>query len=439
MCGIPKSKPCSRVDLLRPISLTSTLSKIQESYVNEWIYEDVYDKISSSQFGGLPGTSTIHALIYLLHKWHMAMESPQRIVRITFLDFRKAFDLINHNVLLENFMQIGVRPAVVGWFASYLYNRSQVTSFHGEQSDCRRIKGGVPQGSKLGPIAFIIKINQLPTSIIPNNQDQTCNAVEDQDVVMFMDDTTLSEVINVSDHLGGISIGNTQMNVDKVVQFAKDEGMELNYKKCMEMIIDFRKNISPIPPIYVGGHNVSRTKSYKLLGIWLDYDLKWKTNTEYIIKKATKRLYLIKILKSYGAPMDDLLAFYCSVIRPILEYGAEIWNGGLTQEQKKSIERIQKRVLKIIYPNLDYDQAITETKLQTLEERRDDLCVSLIKKMLEPNHKLHSLLPKKLKDIRQKETRTSSQKLYNFPSKTERFKHSPLVYCIYLYNSRLVD
>jgi hypothetical protein len=195
---------------------------------------------------------------------------------------------------------------------------------------------------------------------------------------MFMDDKTLSEVINVSDHLGGISIGNTQMNVHKVVQFAKDERMELNYKKFMEMIIGFRKNTSPIAPIHVGDHNVSRTKSYKLLGIWLDYDLKWKTNTEYITKKAAKRMYLLKILKSYGAPMDDLLAFYCSVIRPILEYGAEIWNGGLTQEQKKSIERIQKRVLSIIYPNLDYGQAITETKLQTLEKHRDELCVSLI-------------------------------------------------------------
>ena len=95
--------------------------------------------------------------------------------------------------------------------------------------------------------------------------------------------------------------------------------------------------------------------------IWLDRDLKWKTNTEYITKKAAKRMYLSKILKSFGAPMDDLLAFYCSVIRPTLEYGAEIWNGGLTQEQKKNIERIQKRVLRIIYPNLDYDQAITET------------------------------------------------------------------------------
>ena len=84
-------------------------------YVNDWIYEDVHDKISSSQFCGLPGTSTIYALIYLLHKWHMAMESLKKFVRIMFLDFRKTFDLINHNMLLENFMQIGVRPAVVGW------------------------------------------------------------------------------------------------------------------------------------------------------------------------------------------------------------------------------------------------------------------------------------------------------------------------------------
>ena len=75
-------------------------------------------------------------------------------------------------------------------------------------------------------------------------------------------------------------------------------------------------------------------------GIWLDDDFKWKTNTEYATKKAAKRLYLLRIYKSYGAPTNDLLAFYCSVIRPIVEYGAEIWNGGLTQEQKKSIEAI---------------------------------------------------------------------------------------------------
>jgi hypothetical protein len=86
---------------------------------------------------------------------------------------------------------------------------------------------------------------------------------------------------------------------DKVVQFANDEGMELNYKKSMEMIIDFRKNISPIPPVHVGVHHISRTKAYKLLGIWLDCDLKWKTNMEYITKKAVKRLYLNEFKNEY--------------------------------------------------------------------------------------------------------------------------------------------
>ena len=156
VCGIPKSKPCFTVDFLRPIALTSTLSNVQESYAIEWIDEDTYGKISDCQFGGLPGTSAIQALVYLLHKWHMAMDNSGKIIRVIFLDFRKAFDLIDHNKLLNTFIQIGVRPALVGWFASYLKGRSQVSTFQGDQSDLKRIKGGVPQGSKLGPIAFIL-------------------------------------------------------------------------------------------------------------------------------------------------------------------------------------------------------------------------------------------------------------------------------------------
>ncbi len=85
---IPTSKPCCSVDLLRPIALTSTLSKVRESYATEWIYEDVRDKISEFQFGGLPGTSAVEALIYLLHKWHLAMHTPGNCY-----DFGKAFIL----------------------------------------------------------------------------------------------------------------------------------------------------------------------------------------------------------------------------------------------------------------------------------------------------------------------------------------------------------
>ena len=92
------------------LSLTSVLSKVQESYAVEWIIEDVQEEISVSQFGGLAGSSAVLALVYLVHNWHKNMDSVGKVVRVSLLDFRKAYDLINHNKLWENFMNIGVRP-----------------------------------------------------------------------------------------------------------------------------------------------------------------------------------------------------------------------------------------------------------------------------------------------------------------------------------------
>ena len=123
---VPKLQPCSTVEDLRPIALTSVLSKIQESYVMDWVLEDTRDRISDSQFGGLAGMSAVTALLFMLHKWYQAMETSKRIIRVTFLDFRKAFDLIDHNQLLKNFDDIGVRPGVISWYASYLNKRSQI-------------------------------------------------------------------------------------------------------------------------------------------------------------------------------------------------------------------------------------------------------------------------------------------------------------------------
>ncbi len=106
---------------------------------------------------------------------------------------------------------------------------------------------------------------------------------------MFIDDTTLSEVINITQHSSGSPIGNTQRSVNNVVQFAKDERMELIGKKCKEMLIDFRKKkTDEIPLFNIGDDKISRVKSYKLLGIWIDDDMRWKTNTEYIIKNGAK-------------------------------------------------------------------------------------------------------------------------------------------------------
>ena len=97
-----------------------------------------------------------------------------------------------------------------------------------------------------------------------------------------------------------------------------------------------------------------------------------------------------------------------------MEYGAQVWNGNLTQAQRSDIERVQKRALRIIAPGYEYNRALHECGLKTLQQRRDDLCVRLIKQMSEPSHKFHSLLPRKCSEVKERETRTNPGKFYNF-------------------------
>ena len=159
----------------------------------------------------------------------MAMDNTGKIIRISFLDFRKVFDLIDHTKLSENFTPIGVRLELIGWLGSYLRGRSQIKTFWGEQSHLIKTNGGVPQGSKLGPTAFKIKVNELLTVSSYDSGD---------DSIMLLDDSTLSEVIDVSNHLSGTSVGNMQRNVDIVIPFSTNERMGLNNRKCKVMLID---------------------------------------------------------------------------------------------------------------------------------------------------------------------------------------------------------
>ena len=267
-------RACNRVEELRPISLTSVLSKVQESYAVEWTLENVQEEISVSQFGGLSGSSAVLALVYLVHNWYKNMDSMGKVVRVSLLDFRRAYDLINHNKLLENFMNIGVRPSLIRWFATYLQGRRQMCTFKNQKSVCKSIKGGIPQGSELGPLAFIIKINQLANVVETPNDDQNGRSGQ-KDIVIFMDDTTLSEVIDVTNHVSGNCVGNSQSSVNNIIRFTENEQMELNAKKCNEMIVDFRKSKTVILPVCIGQQPMARVKTFKLLGLWMSDNLNW--------------------------------------------------------------------------------------------------------------------------------------------------------------------
>ena len=138
--------------------------------------------------------------------------------------------------------------------------------------------------------------------------------------------------MNVRDHVSRMQVGSMPGDIMKVVDFATLQKMKLNLKKCKEMLLNFRKYSTCIPSLKFNDTTLERVPSFKLLGLWIDNNLKWQTNTDYIIRKAAvKRLFLLKVLKKYGASRDDMKRFFISAIRPILEYGAQVWNGGLTK------------------------------------------------------------------------------------------------------------
>ena len=233
----------------------------------------------------------------------------------------------------------------------------------------KQVNGGVPQGSKIGPLAFIIKINGLEEVCkgISNNEKDT--------VILYMDDSTLSEILSTASHVSGEQIGKMQLRLDAVVNWSNSQDMVLNGEKCKEMIIDFRTKKTEIPELQIQEIPVERVNSFKLLGLWLDNNLKWETNTWAIIKKGRKRLSFLKILKNYGAPKADLIKFYKTVIRPVLEYSDVLWAGGLTAKQRINFERVQKRALQIICPREKYENALLSNEITRLEERRRDHCI----------------------------------------------------------------
>ena len=128
-----------------------------------------------------------------------------------------------------------------------------------------------------------------------------------------------------------------------------------------------------------------------------------KQTLEYIVKKAARRLHFLKILKGYNAPGEDSKTFYISAIRSILEYGTKIWHGSLTEEEFKDIERIQRHGMKIICPEKTYERALIECGMETLENRREKMCIKLINDMKDLIHNLYiiSLNCNKLKIITQ--------------------------------------
>jgi hypothetical protein len=180
---------------------------------------------------------------------------------------------------------------------------------------------------------------------------------------------------------------------DAVVKWSADNKTKLNTKKTKEMVMSFRRTADDVSPLTLNNITIDRVSVFKLLGVLISNDLSWEENTNSIISKCAPRLYYLKQLRRSGMQDDDLIVFYKTIVRPVLEYACPVWHAGLTKAQSDAIESVQKRALRLVFPSLSYRASLTKTGIETLLARRDDICKQQFSAICSEQHKLHHLLP----------------------------------------------
>lgn len=330
---IPIFKKGSRllVSNYRPISLLSNLNKILEKIVHERVYlflED-YQCIYSLQFGFRKKHSTNHTLIDITETIRQALDNKKYACGI-FVDLQKAFDTVNHDILIAKLEYYGIRGIANDWFSSYLKNRSQFVSILGFDSTTKPISHGVPQGSVLGPLLFLIYINDLHF------------AIKNSKVYHFADDTNL------------LNIGNSHKKMQKSVNadlkilynWLLANKISLNCDKTE--IIFFHKPGDKVPKmkIKMNGHRISPSKNIKYLGIYLDETLNGGFHCDTLMKRLKRANGMLSKARHY-IPNDDLKTLYFAIFSSHLIYGCQIW-GQVTNSFNQKIFKLQNRALRII-------------------------------------------------------------------------------------------
>ncbi|CAB3985676.1 Hypothetical predicted protein [Paramuricea clavata] len=320
---IHKTGRKSQATNYRGISLLEQLSKIFEKGVYNVVFEFFSNKITTSQHGFYPRRSCATQLTQVVHLLAQSMDNKQQ-VDLVYLDFAKAFDRVPHSKLICKLHLLGIRDPLLSWFRSYLYKRRHRVVIGGFASEWLPVTSGVPQGSVLGPLLFLLYINDMPEVISQGSY-----------LPLFADDSKCFRVIfNASDQ------DRLQEDLNALYDWSIKWGMEFNVEKCKVLRVVRTRTIYD-RQYALGSSHLSVVQSEKDLGVWISDTLNWNIHTDNIVAKAQKMLGLLyRTLKDIDDNSVKRLLYF-TWVRPTLEYASPVWS----PYKKRNINKIEKTML----------------------------------------------------------------------------------------------
>lgn len=348
----------------RPVSLTSIVSKVFEHIIYSNISKHLESNniLTPKQHGFRPGFSCETQLVSAIHDWAQALDNSTETDVVIF-DFSKAFDVVPHQRLLCKLNHLGIDRQLIKWISAFLTNRKQRVLINGTASTWEPVLSGVPQGTVLGPLLFLIYINDITSNI-------------QSDIRLFADDCVLYRQINNSTDREIL-----QKDINTLFSWSQTWKMQFNANKCFVLPIT-RKRRNPNNSHYIyklGETPLQYTNSYQYLGITITTNLKWNEHINNIKNKATKTLNFLR-RNIYFCTREAKSLAYLSLVRPQLEYSSAAWDP-YTKSNSDLLEAVQRRAARFV--TKDYSRTSSVTNLignldwKLLSNRRKDnrLCL----------------------------------------------------------------